>query len=469
MLCCNPSSKTLGKYTLEPRLKWGWVAGNRECYGSSYLTNGGYAYDADYSTYATTDNYNSDPCTGALVITYNMSPNNDYSQTIWSVKYGADTVIHRNFTIGDQCGTNHSTNNLTLMVEMFAAESASTCYGYSSGTDNVIAFRCWNGTAYYTLNWTRFTYSNDPKLYEEALYHYNTTSYPNNTWIEFGTVDGVRDWNNTQYFTTTETVSLNSTELSTLNTYINATCTIDSSGYCNVPVTIYSNKGGYLTLDNINVNYNVSFNPFVMNASIIGSYLNITSGFVNLPIKFSSDTAGILEVSDLKYDYVGGNKSYWIRAHTADYATNTTYNLTYYYSDWDYALPSNIQYLEFIPNSPTSKNVSPYGQRDNSNPIINITTTNYGGLMNLSIYLNESQNNSCVNLSYAFKNITGKIALINQTYQNLTNNTVGYFGNVPLYLYADYGCSYNTWALWYPEIFFRGCCKDCDICSAELS
>ena len=134
-------------------------------------------------------------------------------------------------------------------------------------------------------------------------------------------------------------------------------------------------------------------------------------------------------------------------------------NLTNYYSKWNYNLPYRVNYLEFIPNTPTSKNVTPYGQTSLT-PIFNITTMNYGGKnMNLSIYLNESM--SCVNLTYSTDQYKSNGTLLtNQSWQYFNTNLE--YNNVSsLFLWADYSCNYTNWYLFYPELYISGCCEDC--------
>jgi len=144
-------------------------------------------------------------------------------------------------------------------------------------------------------------------------------------------------------------------------------------------------------------------------------------------------------------------------------SNNDSMNITLYYSDWEFDYPSYVSFLEFIPNSPTSQNVSPYGQTSRT-PIFNMTTTNYGGKnMNLTIKLNETF--SCVNLTYSNDSSKSNGTLINETWKDI-NLDLGYESNVQVSLWADYNCSYSNWTLWYPELYVRGCCIDC-ICSED--
>ena len=142
-------------------------------------------------------------------------------------------------------------------------------------------------------------------------------------------------------------------------------------------------------------NYSGAFN--VINnktddiAAAINTYLETctyVNGVCNVPFTFHSDTTGLIQYSDITVSL----------STNIDIKTiNDTMDLINFYSKWDYNLPRFVEYLEFIPKSPSAKNVSAYGQ-SNAIPILNITTYNYGGRnMNLSYYLNETH--ECVNLT----------------------------------------------------------------------
>jgi hypothetical protein len=149
------------------------------------------------------------------------------------------------------------------------------------------------------------------------------------------------------------------------------------------------------------------------------------------------------------------------------WTTQENLSLINYYSDWDYSFPNYVDYLEFIPNSPTSKNVTPYGQTSNT-PIFNVTTHNYGNKnMNLSIYLNET--NDCINLTIGTTSTkSAGTQLTNGTWTDLLTNRV-YLNNSGLWMWADYGCTGADWSWWFPDLYFRGCCYGCDVCSEDLA
>ena len=197
-------------------------------------------------------------------------------------------------------------------------------------------------------------------------------------------------------------------------------------------------------------------------------FLNITSnGNSNLVKTYCLNDTGYKELSSYSGTNVYEESIIWGDVPgQSDKANGETLNLFVYYSNWNYNLPRYVNYLEFIPSTPTSKNVTPYGQTSNT-PILNLTTYNYGGLMNLSIYLNETH--SCVNLTY---NATGSgipsVAwpnLLNATWRDISTD-LEYMNNTQIWLFANYNCNYTSWRLWYPQISIRGCQIN-SICSEE--
>jgi len=172
-------------------------------------------------------------------------------------------------------------------------------------------------------------------------------------------------------------------------------------------IKIKTDSAGMLEVTNFN--QNSTMNPVELTSSEFEDCDDCKINFT-----FSGDT---LIVDDLQFDYIGGNKTYTILAHDNTYSTNTSYEVTYYYSNWNYSFPSYVDYLEFIPSTPTTKNVIPYGQ-DSTRPILNITNLGYGGKnANFSMYLNESY--SCVNLTISTSdNKTAGILLANSTWND---------------------------------------------------
>ena len=259
--------------------------------------------------------------------------------------------------------------------------------------------------------------------------------------------------------------------LTEINNYL-VNCTANN-GYCAVPVYSTSITVGNLIFKNIEINYSVDSNPIYLDMDLISAFLNASSGFADIPITIESDRASTIGVSDIRYDYAGGNATIEVFTFNAtsgvDKTVNDTLDLIIYYSDWDYNFPTYIDYLEFIPNSPTSKNVTPYGQTTNT-PIFNFTMYNYGEKdMNFSIKIDETSSN--INITY---NATGSTKpssgnILNTTWMDVGNN-LEYLNNTQVWLWADYGYASPqvNWTWWFPNIYFRGCCEDC-VCSEDLT
>jgi len=439
---------------------------------------------------------------------------------------------------------------------------------------------------------------------------FNSTGYPQNTTIEVGIVDGTLEGN----YSGNLNVSHQTNDFNDSLTTALASCTADSNNLCDIPFYITEDSLGKYLIDTINITYRYNPNPIYLDIDLVSDFLNSSSGFSDVPIKFQSTTAGIINITDIKFDYAGGNDTIeiftwdatatycyqetanistacggldsgnyvedfqagndvnliydgnygtygeetlgsnhgylyinyskpststsakWqikdevnttnltitsvcfdlsvlqLRADSySDFANsytkwdcyngtawanlrnsgtgsnnrrvyeeaifwnipfnksnNDTINLINYYSDWDYTYPSYVDYLEFIPNSPTSKNVTPYGQTTIT-PIFNITTYNYGNMnMNLSMKLNET--NACINMTW---NSTGGTKpssgnMVNTSWQNL-GVSLEYLNNTNVWLWVDYNCTNQlNWTWWYPELYIRGCCEDCEVCSEDM-
>ena len=170
---------------------------------------------------------------------------------------------------------------------------------------------------------------------------------------------------------------------------------------------------------------------------------------------------------DVRYDYAGGNDTILVTAHNADYSISVIREIIYYFSRWGYGFtPQYISYLEFIPRSPTSKNVTPYGQ-SGSTSILNITNYGYGGkVANLSIYLNDTETNQCVNLTMSLDNNKSNGYQIREYWTDL-NKSLDYLESVNIWMWADYNCDYSTWRLFDPYLYFRQCANN-TICSEDL-
>ncbi len=232
-----------------------------------------------------------------------------------------------------------------------------------------------------------------------------------------------------------------------------------------IPLVISSDSVGTIEVSAINITYNP--NPISLNVTAIQNFISNKAGRTNFSIDVGS-YPGNITIKDIKFDYAGGNDTINITIHSPNYVdyVNQT-NITLWYSRWDYGfVPALVEYLEFLPKSPTSKNVSAYGQSSNltSGAILNLTNHGYGGRnANLSIYLNETL--PCVNLTMSLNNSKTDGFLINDSWTNIQE--LSYSTTLDLWMWADYNCSYSSWFSFNPFIYFRQCCEDC-VCSEEL-
>lgn len=230
-----------------------------------------------------------------------------------------------------------------------------------------------------------------------------------------------------------------------------------------IPLRIYSNSAGQLDIDIFNITYDP--NPVIANFTAIQNFLDTYgSNSTNFSIYIGGQN-GTVNVSAIQFDYAGGNDTIEITIRDILNTTRIIRTIYPYYSRWDYFFePLNVDFLEFIPSTPTSLNVTPYGQT-NSTPILNLTNYGYGDKnTNLSIYLNDTH--SCVNLTMSTTWDKEAGFLINSTWRELNSGTL-YLQPTDIYMWADYDCSWNNWSLFNPFIYFRQC-ADGVFCSQEL-
>ena len=323
-----------------------------------------------------------------------------------------------------------------------------------------VTWSCNNGSDWINIRENRYNGStSSAKVYEETV---NWISYPQSPWMEVGTINGTRDWNFTGEFSESDNQSNDFT--GKMNNYISG-CTFDDDGFCSIPITLFSDGIGILELKDLHVTYDYDVNPITIDNTVLSTYITTLNGFGTIPIKFESSSNGTIQIDDLNFEYKGGNKTYQVKAHNTAYTTNKTLNLTYYHSRWNYTLPPYIDYLEVIPDTPTTANVQPYGQNTNY-PILNFTSLAYGGkTFNFTMLSNETY--SCVNTSYSNTTTNPSNLLGSSTWQDLKLD-VDYLETVGLWMWFDYGCNFTSWNLWEPDWYFRACCDGC-ICSESTS
>lgn len=279
--------------------------------------------------------------------------------------------------------------------------------------------------------------------------------YTNLVTLEVGTIDGTFEWTNAGQFKT----KVSTTDLtSSVNEYLN-TCVPDDDGYCNVPFTFSVNGSAKINVSDVDINYSATFTNTLVDRDLIVAYLGNSTNVTGIPLTVENSQKGTVNLS-VDYRYYGGNKTYTLRGHDTNYNNNVTYNLTFFYSRWDYEYPPYVNFLEWIPGASTKNDVAPFAQLDNV-PIFNVTGYNHGGLFNLSIEVNETY--SCVNLSgNVSNNISQEITFGSKI--NLLKEDIPYLNNFGVWLWADFNCSFTQWNLWEPDIYLHSCCTDCDIC-----
>ena len=377
-------------------------------------------------------------------------------------------------------GTELITYNLSLGFEYYSLVYESTLHQFlvfGANTTDYIFF-AYNTSFDLQENWTTelsglfndMADAPDNNIYgspsvnastESAKYRITEYDYynsvPTNPYLEIGTNDGVREWNYTGEYSTEETTNNFS---SAINTYISNSCAAINNT-CTIPFSFSSSTAGELIVDAINITYELDGILIELNINLAQLFLNNSINDTNIPITISSDTAGILEISNVTYNYAGGNKTYSVTAHNDNYTFNKTFNITYYYSDYESELPSNIEYIDFYPWSPTAKNVTPFGQTTNV-PILNITATNYGG-KNFDFYMKINKSINCANISTNTTNIDNDDYL-STTWKNISINT-SYESEIDIWMWADLSCDYSYWSLWNPEFKMAACCDNCDVCS----
>lgn len=163
-----------------------------------------------------------------------------------------------------------------------------------------------------------------------------------------------------------------------------------------VPLVISSDSVGQINLVGFNLTYNP--NPIKLNIEYVQDYLdNSSDGFQNISFNVESIN-GSIDVSDLRYDYRGGNDTIQVTAYQENNVSNNeTFNINVFYSSFYKNLPYTwTDYIFFLPRSYDSKGVSAYGQSDTI-PVYNFTNTNYGGRnLDMFFYLNDSA--SCIDM-----------------------------------------------------------------------
>ena len=296
----------------------------------------------------------------------------------------------------------------------------------------------YNDLTYYNSNW----YALESATFGGfEIQKYSYGDFPTSPSLEVGIVDGIKEW---EYNGTFEQENNRTNNFSSVFVNYLDACTADSDGYCLVPFYVTSNAG-LINITDMQIKYVFDQNPLILNLDAINSFFENSDGEADLPIRFQALSNGTLTISDIRYDYAGGNDTISVLVFNAtdgeDRTVNETLNLTIYSSNWNYAFPSYISWLEFIPGLPTAKNVTPFGQTS-SKPMLNITNYGYGGMeSNFSVSLNETH--SCVNLTMSTTNEKSSGFMLNATWRDYFSD-FSYLDSQGLWMLAVYSCNYST-------------------------
>lgn len=129
--------------------------------------------------------------------------------------------------------------------------------------------------------------------------------FPTDPFMEVGSVDGTREWEVSGEFNVTNTTDDFSDEI---NTFL-ISCEEDDDGYCSIPIYVSSLSAGYLYLDALNISYSTDLNPISVDVNIMQAFLGNNSETASIPVTIENQANGTVTISDLRYDYLGGNYS----------------------------------------------------------------------------------------------------------------------------------------------------------------
>ncbi len=285
---------------------------------------------------------------------------------------------------------------------------------------------------------------------------YQMYFYPNTITVTVGDSTSVTDSYSGDFNTTMAVDDMASAMNSQLQN-----CDEDNETYCIIPIVITNYGAGTVNATALRITTNIS-----SRIDLGGYNVSCASATCLVPIQVYSGAAGLVNLSNLSIDFLGTSSILIYANDSIGKSSSITANV--YNSKYAYAFPANVQYIEFIPKTPTEKNVTPHGQTP-IKPIINVTMKNTGG-RNATWYfmLNDTTNMTCINTTISATSNKTDGRLLNNSraeWINLTGTTNwGPEKNFGLWLFADYGCNFTTWKMWQPHYFFRACCQNC-ICS----
>jgi len=223
-------------------------------------------------------------------------------------------------------------------------------------------------------------------------------SYPKNVTLDIGELDGSFEFNLTGNLSSVNSVSNFSTSL---NTHLGL-CAEDAQDICTVPIYVSSIDVGVVELRDLSILYSFSQDGVVsISSETVKDFLNSSTGAVTIPVTIDNPGNGSINITSMEYDFAGGNRTTDVTIHGVN-ITTLEFDIYNVFSNFEFSLPLHIFFLEFIPSTPTSKDVQPFGQNANRG-ILNVTSLNYNdSITNISMLINETF--SCVNLTVSKDN-----------------------------------------------------------------
>ena len=170
----------------------------------------------------------------------------------------------------------------------------------------------------YEMNYQYSQYSTGPIFYGSG------DGYPQNISIEVGAVDGIYESNLSGQLDINDSFQTDDFN-DTINSYLSTCVDPDGDNYCDVPVYITSQGDGKIKIHNIISNYTYNPNPIVLDKTLVSNFLTNETGFSDIPITIYSNTTGIINISDIRYDYKGGNDTVEVFTWEKN-STKTTFN-----------------------------------------------------------------------------------------------------------------------------------------------
>lgn len=265
--------------------------------------------------------------------------------------------------------------------------------------------------------------------------------YPYNLKIDIGN-DGSYEYTGTGVFNSSIQQIF---PIASFNKYLQENCSLASSA-CNVPIAFISDSNATINITNITISYGTE-SPTL---------------WPEVPFAMSADTSGNIMLSESKFNYYDLIAAIPVTAHGIFGVSS--YSQTWYihtrYSRFNLTLPRLYKYMDFVPETSNSKNVTPMGQTALI-PIHNITALgegNYSMDIRARLY---SGGNACLSLYASRTNATAKQF-------NYTNTSVWY--------YFSNNTAYNEYiGLWYiadlnhcsgmylisPQFYYESKCTDC--------